>query len=124
MKTKDVSDKAGRPFAFEVSNTFLTRREVRSVLWKVPGAQMDASINITEDEFGACQLNGRTFVAWEPYGDNSVFWVGPKPPEWNPDIELVRKAFQEFRPFWGILKWVPLAVAFGAAMIKLFARNG
>jgi len=126
VKTSDVTDKEGRPFAFEVSNTFLTRGEVRKVFGRIPGASLTKSqmAPVREEEFCECELNGKRFVAWEPYGDSSVYWIGPSPPEWNPDIAVFKRTFQGFRPFWGLLKWLPIAAAFIAMGYQFWARNG
>lgn len=104
MKTYDITDKEGRLLAFEVENLFLMRRDVGNAFKSVPGMKVTKPASPYGDEFCECELNGKRFVAWEPYGDNSRFWIGPSPPEWNPDIEILRSAFAGFRPFWGILR--------------------
>ena len=42
---------------------------------------------------------GKSFVVWEPYGDNSRYWVGPEELE-QPliDIRDLQKIFDAYRP--------------------------
>jgi len=121
MKTKAIVDKEGHSFAFEVENAFLTRREVHSIFRKIPGA---AHVKyLKDDEFCECTLNGKRFVAFEAYGDNSVFWIGPSPAEWNPDIKVIREIFQSFRPMWGVVRWLFILVPLIAVALKFFATN-
>ncbi|GGA00902.1 hypothetical protein GCM10011408_22410 [Dyella caseinilytica] len=34
---------------------------------------------------------------WEPFGDNSRYWIGPEPVHWCPQIDVVRHAFAKRR---------------------------
>ena len=99
MKLYDLKDGSGRTFAFEVGN-FGRHRACRFV-GKIPGViilrrQRHFQFS-SEDEFCEFQLEGQRFVIWEPYGDNSRYWVGPKPPEWCPEVERVRDAFAAYK---------------------------
>jgi hypothetical protein len=47
-----------------------------------------------EQEFGVFELGGDQFLVWEPFGDNSRYWVGPiVAGKWSPHLETVRAAF-------------------------------
>src|SRR5712691_7070400 len=102
MKIHDLSSEEGRVFAFEVGNLFLGRRLFCRLVSGIPGARLLRTPRIFtrggEDEFCEFEIEGVTFVGWEPWGDNSRYWVGPKPPRWVPQLTTVREAFSRARP--------------------------
>lgn len=100
MRVYDLKDDQGRVFAFEVPNLLLGRRGLARVVKSIPGARLiRAPVLLSwfrEEEFCEWELDGVRFVAWEPFGDNNRYWVGPTdPPAWHPQIETVRRAFVE-----------------------------
>src|SRR5262249_556173 len=104
----------GKDSAFEVGNFHLGRRGLCRLVSRIPGcvvvrkpSRFRWSLE-DEEEFCEFELDGVRFVAWEPYGDNSRDWVGPKspegtPPRWCPQVDRVREAFVQARPFLGFL---------------------
>ncbi len=50
-----------------------------------------------EEEFCKFVVDGKKFVAWEPYGDSSRYWIGPEPIEPLPETQRVRDAFDALR---------------------------
>ncbi|MGH7953155.1 MAG: hypothetical protein ACREFE_14740 [Limisphaerales bacterium] len=104
MKIHDIKDEEGRIFAFEVNNLFFTRkglcRFIRSIpevkILKAPGFR---SFFKGEDEFCEFEIQGHKFVAWEPWNDNSCYWIGPNPPNWCEQVEIVRNAFANHKLF-------------------------
>ncbi len=109
MKTYDLRDSEGRIYAFEVSNVLLGRRGVCRVVRSIPGAKLTRMPRLLswcrEEEFCAFTVDGETFVAWEPFGDNGRYWIGPKSARWCPQIEVVKAAFRRTR--------IPFALARG-----------
>src|SRR4051812_48504811 len=98
VKTFDLTDNEGRILAFEIDNCRINRRSVCDVIRSIPGVTIRREpkrwwISL-EEEFCEFDLDGVRFVAWEPFGDNSRYWIGPKPPRWVPQIETIRCAFQ------------------------------
>lgn len=97
MRVTDLPDKEGRIFAFEVSNFFRARADVCQVASTIPGVRIIRKPKIfswfREEVFCEFEVDGVTFVAWEPFGDNDHFWIGPEPTEWVPQISAVREAF-------------------------------
>lgn len=79
MLTFPIKDAAGHVFAFEIDAPLfgwrLARRlraapgvsDVRPRKWWV--GSPDVHIRF--------QYRGREYVVWEPYGDNSRWWIGP-----------------------------------------------
>jgi hypothetical protein len=104
MKVYDLRDEHGRVFAFEVPNFLLRRRGLARIVNSIPGVRLlrvPAPFSwFGEEEFCEWELDGVKFVAWEPFGDNSRYWVGPADsPAWHPQIETVRRAFAEASVF-------------------------
>lgn len=100
MTTYDLKDKEGRVFAFEIENWILGRWGVVRVVRTIPGAvikRMPVFLSwFREEKFCEFEVDGHTYVAWEPFGDNSRFWIGPEPTHWLPQTEKVWEAFKKF----------------------------
>jgi hypothetical protein len=95
----DVKDADGRVFAFEIENSSLGRRGVCKVLARIPGCRLARRPRflswLREAEFCQFEMDGIPFVVDEPFGDNSRYWIGPRPPRCVPQIVAVRQAFVE-----------------------------
>jgi hypothetical protein len=52
-----------------------------------------------EDEFCEFEIKGQKFVALEPFGDNSRYWIGPKPSKWCEQVAIVRSTFVNHKLF-------------------------
>src|SRR3989338_10516651 len=102
MKVYDLKDKTGRVFAFEVDNLLLQRRGVGKVVRTIPGARITRVSG--DDEFCEFEVEGKVFVAEEPWGDNSRYWIGPRPPEWCEPVATVRAAFLQYQ-LWPLRLW-------------------
>lgn len=120
MKTHGIKDADGREFAFEVANLHLGRGGLCRLVSRIPGCVVLRKPSRfrwsfeDEEEFCEFELDGVRFVAWEPWGDNSRYWVGPKFPDgmtptWCPQVDRVREAFVRARPFLGLLIGQPAA---------------
>lgn len=55
-----------------------------------------------EEQFCEFEVEGQRFIVWEPFGDNSRYWVGPEPAVWCKEVDVVRAAFRRARP-WKVL---------------------
>ena len=97
MKTYAVENEHGKLHAFEVPNSFLSRKGVVKLVSKIPGASIIKRPRFfswfREDEFCKFEVDGQLFVVEEPYGDNSRFLISAEPPGWCPQLEVVIKAF-------------------------------
>ena len=91
VKIYDLRDEQGRVFAFEIENITIGRKGVIQFLPSIPDVRVVSSPR--EDEFCIFMVRDRRFVVWEPWGDNSRFWIGPDPAEWCPEVSVVREAF-------------------------------
>lgn len=97
MKIYPLKEKEGRVFAFEVGN--FSRRRVCHILSSIPGVKMLRTpcllSRFREDEFCEFEISGQRFKAWEPWGDNSRYWIGPEPTQWGEQISVVLDAFRK-----------------------------
>ena len=102
MKIHELKDETGRIFAFEVVN--FGRHRLCRFVSKIPGVSIvkrQKHFQITADsEFCEFELKGKRFVVWESFGDNSQFWIGPKPTTWCAEIEEIRNAFASYKASW------------------------
>jgi hypothetical protein len=106
MKTFDLYDKEGRLHAFEVHNALLGRRGLLAVVKAIPGATITRKPLLLfswfrEEEFCEFTIGDLLFVACEPFGDNSRYWIGAKQPGWCAELPAVRDAFARWRPLVG-----------------------
>jgi hypothetical protein len=103
MKIYDLIDESGHAYAFEVGNIALSRRDACELASTVAGVQITRRPRrwgLDDDEFCEFAINGVTFVIWEPFGDNSRFWVGPQPLRPVPELAAVRDVFAKAKPVW------------------------
>lgn len=79
MRTYPIRDDGGVLFAFEVSAQPAGRRLAR-VLRQIDGVT-DVRLRRwwvgSPDVHVHFQYRGREYVVWEPFGDNSRWWIGP-----------------------------------------------
>ena len=111
MRTYDVNDEQGRALAFEVPNALLSRRQACAAIHDMPGAvvvrhaRRSFSRERDNEEFCEFKVGDETFVMWEPWGDNSRYWIGTRPPHACPELEQVRAVFRAYQPLhhvWGL----------------------
>jgi hypothetical protein len=90
-------------FAFEVANSVIGRGGTCAVVKEIPGSKILRGPRFwswfREDQFCEFEVNGRRFVIEEPFGDNSRYWIGPEPPVWCEQVDVVRRAFLEANAF-------------------------
>lgn len=81
MKTYPLLDDAGELRGFEIpSFFFMSSASVSRFFRKCPGVTVTRQRRLFEsgNEVRAeLVLDGTKYIVWEPYGDNSRFWVGP-----------------------------------------------
>jgi len=99
MKVHDLKDPNDRIFAFEVENGLLSRKQAIKVVSSIPGVNVLRTPKHfdSNEEFCEFELEGVLFKIWEPFGDNSRYWVGPEPPEWCKQVAIVREAFAQHK---------------------------
>ena len=103
MKIYPVLTESGsRTSAFEIENAYVGV----GAIWKLLGG-VDGVANIRQPSSSAKRDDVRLefdfrespFVVWEPFGDNSRFWIGPKDGAVSPvDVSALEEAFSRHRP--------------------------
>jgi hypothetical protein len=101
MRTYDLTSDGGELVGFEVENTFLGRRGVVDVVRRIGGgvvlSEPGAFEVLGDAPFCRFRVGATSFVAIEPFGDNSRYWICPEEPGTAPDLLVVRDAFRAFR---------------------------
>jgi hypothetical protein len=102
MDTYPILDGQELVFAFEVENIYISPKRIGSLLCPIPGVtdvrvrrlfQSPSEIHVS------FRYSGRDFIVWEPYADNSRFWIGPKDESSESiDIRPVMAAFESYSP--------------------------
>ena len=102
MRVHDLKDEEGRVYAFEVGNFMLGRRGVLRIVRRIPSAQLVA-FHRRREHFCEFDVHGFRFVVWEPWNDNSRYWIGPQPRSAEAPLGTVRAAFERARLVMGLL---------------------
>jgi hypothetical protein len=104
MDTYSLADKngTGRPFAFEIENVYLAPRHVGQILGGVAGVdsvKIRRPFTSFKEIHVAFKYLDRDYIVWEPYGDNSRYWIGPKnTSDAADDITPLEDAFKRYQP--------------------------
>lgn len=103
MKTYSILDEAlGHAFAFEVENAYVSASTVAQLLTGIEGVtavRKRKALRGPPDVHIEFKYLGRDYLVWEPFGDNSRYWIGPKTKEEPaPDIQMIEDRFRAHRP--------------------------
>ena len=104
MDTYPILDRrhGKRPFAFEIETAYVPAGTISAILKTVTGVSHVrerhplARTNEIHVEF---RYMAREYVVWEPFGENSRYWIGPRnSAACTGTIELIEAAFREYHP--------------------------
>jgi hypothetical protein len=103
MKTYPILTKDGsRTFAFEVENVYIAPAAAARLLAEVDGVtdvELRKIFSKSSDVHVEFRYLGQPYIMWEPYGDSSRYWVGPRDEVSDVgDITALETAFQQYRP--------------------------
>jgi hypothetical protein len=103
MKTYPLKDEQdGYPSAFEIENVYVGPRAIGRLLKTIDGVsdvRVRRMFGKWEDIHVWFKYRGRNCVVWEPYGDNSRYWIGPQDAEREKfDVSGLEGAFKAYRP--------------------------
>ena len=104
METFPIVDerRGQQAFAFEIDNAYISPSAIARLLAQVDGVtdiQVRTLFGKSRDVHVEFKYLNRGYVVWEPYGDNSRYWIGPKTPEKERgDIGNIQSVFQRYRP--------------------------
>lgn len=92
----------GRPLAFEVENAYIGPGTVARLLRQVDGVtdvEQRRLFSRESDVHVRFKYLGQPCIVWEPYGDNSRYWIGPEHPDsFNLSIGAVEKVLATHMP--------------------------
>jgi hypothetical protein len=103
MKTYPIIDEAsGRSFAFEVENAYVSSSALGRLLTGIDGVtsvRKRKAFRRPDDVHIEFEYLGREHVVWEPFGDNSRYWIGPKETKGHAtNIQPIEERFKSYRP--------------------------
>jgi hypothetical protein len=103
LRTYPLTDNSGAIYAFEVGNALLSPREIARLVKSTLGASITAGPNgyaSADDMRLRFHYAGTEFEVFEPFGDNSRYWIGPagEKPARVPEIDKLHEMFQTYRP--------------------------
>jgi hypothetical protein len=98
-------EKDNRPYAFEVENAYVRPVTIARLLKAIDGVSNVRARGIFH---GSSEIHiefrylDQDYMVWEPYGDNSRYWIGPKDAvEDMKDISQIESVFKKYQlPFW------------------------
>lgn len=103
-----IADNGSETPIFQIDNVFISPRTVVHLLQDVDGVkdvQLRRFLTRPRDIHARFTYHGRPFIVWEPYGDNSRFWIGPadmvegEPAVADvPPLSELRRRFEQYRP--------------------------
>lgn len=98
-KVFPIESASGVVYAFDVEAVYFSRRSLRRILLSVPGvSHLERSIEV-EGSIYKFMYRGKNCMVWEPYGDNSRYWVGQDDKnEDYVDFTDVLEAFKSYQP--------------------------
>ncbi len=98
------SDDEGYFVAFEIENAYVRPKktgEILSAVDGVTGVTVGSSSGESRDVRVTFTYLGIEYIVWEPYGDNSRYWIGPKQTDRelsDIDIAPLANAFRKYQP--------------------------
>jgi hypothetical protein len=103
MRTYPLYDKSGAMFAFEVDNWVVSPRRLSHLVRSGLGAvvtQGPRGFFSREDWRLRFLYAGVEFEVWEPFGDNSRYWIGPvgKSPQRTDAIDDIHNILANYKP--------------------------
>ncbi len=102
MKTHPIKDDHGVTYAFEVESVYIAPRKIAVVFSSLPDVSamhIRKAFSIGNENYVEFKYQGRDFIVWEPYGDSSRYWIGPKDASSDHvDIADLEKSIKQHQP--------------------------
>ena len=100
MRVHKLNREDGQLFAFEIENVYIRPRKIAALLGavdEVSNISLRKPFSSSSDVHLEFEYRGEDFMVWEPYGDSSRYWIGPKEEGEAVDISSLVKAFEEYQ---------------------------
>lgn len=103
MKTFPVAAETDeRVVAFEIDSVYVSRRTIAKLLKQIEGVadiRLGGRFGSSNDIRVEFKYLDRDYIVWEPFGDNSRYWVGPRDlRERVTHIDELQAAFGRYKP--------------------------
>ncbi|WP_036114039.1 MULTISPECIES: hypothetical protein [Luteibacter] len=102
METFPVANKGDQKVAFAIKNIYVSGRTIARLLDQAEGVtdvRLRGRFGSSEDIRIEFKYLDRDYIVWEPFGDNSQYWIGPRSPDEGADeIIGVENIFKRYRP--------------------------
>lgn len=103
METFPFVSKTGqRTTAFEIENAYVSRRTIVRLLKQANGitdVHLGGRFGSPNDVRITFKYLDRDYIVWEPFGDNSRYWIGPKNSEESmADASELENIFERYKP--------------------------
>ena len=103
MKTYPVLTKDGsRAFAFEIENIYISPGTAARLVAAVDGVadvKLRRMFSKSSDVHIEFNYHGQPYILWEPFGDSSRYWIGPKEESGDVgNIAALEATFKGYRP--------------------------
>ncbi|NYE29637.1 hypothetical protein HDE78_002603 [Rhodanobacter sp. K2T2] len=102
MRIFPTGEKDGRAIAFEIENVYVSRKAISQLLKQADGVsnvKLGGHFSSSNDIRIEFQYLGCDYMVWEPFGDNSRYWIGPKNPEESvADAKGLEDIFKSYHP--------------------------
>lgn len=97
---------------FEINSTWIWIGTILNILKAVPGVSEVKRVYMREERM-VFRFHGEPCVVWEPFGDNSRYWIGPESAGSSiADLGPLHQAFVSYQsPLARLLSHVRLSVA-------------
>lgn len=120
MKTSPFWRPDGTIHAFEFPHFSITLGRLKDVLSEVPGVSNIRDNDLSDENRLEFEFQEIPCVVWEPFGDNSHYWVGPKDPESSTiDMSDVHAAILNHQPFMRV--GIPGIIAIALVMLAVYS---
>ncbi len=103
MKTYKLHRENGYFYAFEIENAYIRPKKIAKLLDSiidVTDVKLEKLFNSSIDVHIHFKYKDKDFIVWEPYGDNSRYWIGPEQESDADvtDITTLECIFKEYQP--------------------------
>ncbi len=104
MRTYELHRDDGYFLAFEIENIYVRPKKIGGILSTVDDVtdvKVRRLFGASSDVHVAFKYLGIDYIVWEPFGDNSRYWIGPEQEKEQPsdiDITPLANAFRNYEP--------------------------
>ena len=102
MKVFPLVRSDGNVIAFEIEHAWVSRKAIANLLKRTDGV---STVTLRRRFFSADDIRiefryrGVEYIVWEPWGDNSRYWIGPRESaSGSVDVSGLETVFRGFRP--------------------------